>query len=93
MVNAAPEISSAQVRAARSWLGWTQEVLANKAGVSKRAVVRAESDSSVSQANTSARIRSALEAEGIRFDFEKMVGVGIGMRRPARSKHHSVGTI
>lgn len=83
MVNAPPQISAAQVRAARAWLGWSQEFLANKAGVSKRAVVRAESGASQPHATTSERLRTALEAEGISFNFDKMIGTGIGMRKPS----------
>lgn len=81
MVNAQPEISSAQVRAARAWLGWTQEVLASQAKVSKRAVVRAESGSSLPHAETSARLQAALEKAGLRFCFDKMVGTGIEMNK------------
>lgn len=81
MVNAPPEISANQIRAARAWLDWSQEFLAAQAKVSKRAVVRAESGSSLPRTETSARIRSVLEAEGIRFDFDKMIGIGIGMKK------------
>jgi len=56
MVNAQPEISAPQVRAARAWLGWSQEFLAKQAGVSKRAVVRAESGSSQPHKETAARL-------------------------------------
>lgn len=79
MVNAAPEISAAQVRAGRAWLNWSQEFLATQAGVSKRAIVRAESGSSLSRGETSIRIRKALEAAGLRFCFDKMVGTGVEM--------------
>lgn len=77
MVNAPPEISPAQVRAARAWLDWSQEFLAQQAGVSKRAVVRAESGSSLPRTETSTRIRNALEAGGLRFRFSKMVATGV----------------
>lgn len=77
MVNALPEISAAQVRAARAWLDWSQEFLALRAGVSKRAVVRAESGSSLSRSETLARIRHALEAAGLRFRFSKMIATGV----------------
>ncbi len=80
MVNIRPEISSAQIRAARAWLGWSQEFLASRAGVSKRAVVRAESESSQSHSTTSERIRAALEGEGVGFSFDKMIGTGIVVR-------------
>lgn len=77
MVNAPPEISASQVRAARAWLGWSQEFLAKQAGVSKRAVVRAESGSSQPQKETAVRLRNALEAAGLKFRFSKMKGTGV----------------
>lgn len=76
MVNP-PDISPAQLRAARAWLNWRQQFLATKAGVSKRAVVRAESGSSLPRTATSARIRSALEGAGLQFRFSKMVATGV----------------
>lgn len=79
MVNAQPLISAAQVRAARAWLGWSQEKLAEQAGVSKRAVVRAESGSSVPHRETSAKLQAALETAGVQFRFNKMVGTGVEM--------------
>ncbi|MBN8967630.1 helix-turn-helix domain-containing protein [Afipia sp. TerB] len=83
MVNSKPEISSRQVRAARAWLGWTQEFLASQAGLSKRAVVRAESGSSQPHAETSVRLRTALEAAGLQFRFSNTVGIGIEIAAPS----------
>ncbi|WP_441255786.1 helix-turn-helix domain-containing protein [Tardiphaga sp. 285_C5_N1_2] len=74
-----PAITSAQLRAARAWLDWSQEELAAKAGISKRAVVRYESGTSVSHAETSTSLRTALEAEGLRFLFNGMKGTGLSV--------------
>lgn len=58
MVNAAgPSISPTQVRAARAWLQWNQDVLAEKAGVSKDTLNRFERGRSVPYAETLDLIR------------------------------------
>ncbi|QND71456.1 helix-turn-helix transcriptional regulator [Tardiphaga robiniae] len=74
-----PAITSAQLRAARAWLNWSQEQLAAKAGISKRAVVRYEGGGSVSHAETSTSLRTALEAAGLRFSFDGMRGTGLSV--------------
>lgn len=79
MVN--PEISPAQIRAGRAWLRWSQEYLASRAGVSKRAVVRAESDGSLPHRATSKQLRAALEEAGLKFCFSQMVAIGVEMSR------------
>lgn len=79
MVNARPDISPAQVRAARAWLQWSQDALAEKAGVSKDTLNRFERGKSVPYAETLAVIRSTLEAAGIRFQFNGSFPTGIGV--------------
>jgi transcriptional regulator with XRE-family HTH domain len=60
-------VTSGQVRAARALLGWTQEVLADRALVALTALKRLESDRlSVRDAAREA-VRKALEATGIVF--------------------------
>jgi transcriptional regulator with XRE-family HTH domain len=76
MVNQ-PLISSAQVRAARAWLKWSQDELAIKSGVSQRSIARYELERSVPYAATLARIREAFEAAGVHFQFEGVVSKGI----------------
>lgn len=80
-----PDISPAQVRAARSWLKWNQDFLAKKAGVSKTTLNRFEQGKSVPYRETSDVLRRTLEAEGIRFQFKKEVAVGIEMLTNAES--------
>lgn len=61
-------ITARQTRAARALLGWTQEMLADKAKVSLTALKRMESGSGLRvYESTSDQIRRALEAEGIAF--------------------------
>ena len=61
-------ITAQQTRAARALLGWTQEMLADKAAVSLTALKRMESGSGLRvYESTSDQIRRALEAEGIAF--------------------------
>ena len=66
------------LRAARAALGIENVHLADKAGVSKRTLVRIEALQSVSEASR-ASVQAALEAEGIEF-LPSMIGVGPGLR-------------
>ncbi|MFC5386845.1 hypothetical protein ACFPLB_12825 [Aquamicrobium segne] len=61
-------ITAHQTRAARALLGWTQEMLADKAAISLTALKRMESvnDERVYE-STSDRVRRTLEAAGIVF--------------------------
>jgi len=69
MVNDA-DILPAQLRAARAWLGWSQEELAVKSGVSKHSIARYEQGRSLAYDGTLAKLKSVLEAAGIRFHFD-----------------------
>jgi transcriptional regulator with XRE-family HTH domain len=60
-------ITSRQVRAARALLGWTQELLADKALVALTALKRLESDRLLVRDATRDAVRKALEATGIVF--------------------------
>lgn len=61
--------SSAQIRAARALLSWSQGELADKAGISLPTVKRMETQGldSCNYANVKA-VQAALEAAGIRFE-------------------------
>ncbi|MEH2480972.1 transcriptional regulator with XRE-family HTH domain [Nitrobacteraceae bacterium AZCC 2146] len=69
MVNS-PDISPPQLRAARAWLGWSQDKLALRSGVSKHSIARYEQGRSIAYDGTLAKLKSALEAAGIRFHFD-----------------------
>ncbi|WP_128970958.1 helix-turn-helix domain-containing protein [Bradyrhizobium tropiciagri] len=77
MVNDGPEISPAQLRAARAWLNWSQAELAKAAGVAKTVVNRYEQGYSVPHAESLRKVQGALEAAGIRFEFDGMKGTGV----------------
>lgn len=62
-------LTSVQIRAARSALGWSAEDLGRISGVSRRTVVSMETSEGVPSANASTleAVRKALEAAGIEF--------------------------
>ena len=61
-------VTSRQVRAARALLGWTQEMLADKAPVALTALKRLESENDLKvREDTLDLVRRALEAGGIVF--------------------------
>ncbi len=57
----------AQIRAARAMLNWPQTELANRAGISKTALVAIELGNSDPKASTLRAIRTALEDAGVEF--------------------------
>src|SRR5260370_38059263 len=76
-------ITSRQVRAARALLGWTQEMLADKAVVALTALKRLESDPLKVREDTRHRVRRALQAAGIAFvDLDHGEGVMLIRNRP-----------
>ena len=78
-------ITSRQVRAARALLGWTQEMLADKALVALTALKRLESDLKVRE-ETRHRVHSTLRAAGIAFvSREDEEGVTRRRNRPTRA--------
>ena len=62
-------IISAQIRAARTALGWTTSQFADHAGVATRTVFRLEASDGIPNANSNTlhNVQSALEAAGIEF--------------------------
>lgn len=70
-------ITSRQVRAARALLGWTQEMLADKALVALTALKRLESENDLAvREDTRHQAVKALEAAGIVFlDSDRGQGV------------------
>jgi ribosome-binding protein aMBF1 (putative translation factor) len=76
-------ITSRQVRAARALLGWTQEMLADKALVALTALKRLESDRLQVREDTRDQVRRALEAAGIVF-LSSGRGEGVMLVRTSR---------
>ncbi len=71
------EITPAQCRAARGLLGWTQEELGTRAGVTVRTVLAFERGENRPQAATLAKLVACLEGAGITFrDEPGWVGQG-----------------
>lgn len=74
-------VSSAQVRAARGLLGWSQDELSAASGVPKRTLARMELAQGSSQQRTLSAIRAALEAAGVEFIAENGGGAGVRLKK------------
>lgn len=70
-------VNREQIRAARGWLGISQESLAAASGVAKRTIAHFESGTRDPHARTLRDLREALEKLGVEFLFDRDVGVGI----------------
>jgi len=73
-------ISVEQVRAARAWLGISQQELADAAGIEVRTIHRIEHGFRGATERTLRRIKTAFEAKGIVFQFDGGKPVGISIR-------------
>lgn len=73
-------IAPEQSRAARAWLGWSQDELARRANVSINTVWNFESRQKLVHFNSIASIRQAIEARGIRLLFDE-TGLAAGIVR------------
>jgi transcriptional regulator with XRE-family HTH domain len=73
--------TSAQSRAARGLLDWSQTDLATKAGISLSTVRDFETGKRSPIANNLAAMRKALEAAGIEFIPENGGGAGVRLRK------------
>lgn len=67
-------VTSAQIRAGRALLNWTVRDLADRAGVHRNTVTRAETDAT-GPGHATAAIRTALEAAGVEFTNGDAPGV------------------
>jgi transcriptional regulator with XRE-family HTH domain len=70
-----------QSRAARAWLGWSQEELAKRSNVSVNTVRNFERGQKTLHFNSIAAMRQAIEVAGIQLLFNEN-GVAAGIRRP-----------
>lgn len=75
-------MTSAQCRAARALLNWSQVDLATAASVSKQTLVDFERGARTPYDRTLAEIRRALEAAGVRFIPQNGGGPGVRLRSP-----------
>lgn len=74
-------ISSAQIRAARGLLKWTQASLAAKAGVSIVTLNMIEGETVKPRSRTLASIQEVLEGGGVEFIGDEDAGLGVKFRR------------
>jgi transcriptional regulator with XRE-family HTH domain len=79
-------ITSAQCRAARGLVGWSQQELAKNAGVGTVAIHQLESGTSQPRRATLDVVRRALEAAGVEFIDENGGGAGVRLRKPSEAK-------
>jgi predicted transcriptional regulator len=79
-------ITPSQCRAARGLLGWNQEDLATKAGVSQVTVHQLEAGVTQPRRATLDVIRRAFENAGVEFIDENGGGPGVRLRKPTRDK-------
>ena len=82
------KISIRQIKAARSLLGWSQDDLADRSGVSKPTIGRLEatdSDEPIGgRPETGAALVAALEKAGVEFIPENGGGAGVRLAKRAR---------
>jgi DNA-binding XRE family transcriptional regulator len=69
-----------QIRAARAWLGLSQEELADRAGVARRTIIRLENTDEPRSERIMEKLRTVFEELGIEFLFEGRHGVGLRHR-------------
>ena len=85
-------LTSFQIRAARSILGWTAQDLARESSVSMRTIRRAEltgGDTNMTAPNDLS-VRRALELAGVEFIDQNGGGPGVRLRRPLPKKNLSL---
>jgi transcriptional regulator with XRE-family HTH domain len=75
-------VSSRQIRAARSLLGWTQQTLADKSVVAVNSVRAVERDLPYPKSETVEAIKGALRRAGIVFLPEDNMGEGVRLNWP-----------
>lgn len=79
-------IDSAQIRAARGLLKWTQAMLAHEAGLSVVTLNMIESDSVDPRASTLRAIEQTLEKAGVEFIGSEQDGLGVRFRGARRRR-------
>jgi transcriptional regulator with XRE-family HTH domain len=77
-------VNAFQIRAARAWIGLSQQQLADEAGIAGRTLIRIENSEEPGSERTMEKLRVALEKRGIEFLFEGPQGVGVRYRGPKK---------
>ena len=81
-------VTPREVRAARAFLGWTRQQLADRAVVALNTVIRLEQGVVDSRSSTLEAVRRALEAAGIEFLSLREESEGIRVRRARAASRH-----
>jgi transcriptional regulator with XRE-family HTH domain len=76
-------ITPDQCRAARGLLDWSQQVLAERAGVGIVTIRQLEAESHLPRRATLAVVRGAFEVAGVEFIDENGGGAGVRLRKPS----------
>ena len=86
MSESIPKVSIRQIKAARALLSWSQEQLANAAGISVPTIKRLEAqDGPVGgREETAMKIINTVKAAGVEFIDENGGGPGVRLRKPTR---------
>ncbi len=79
-------ITSAQCRAARGLLSWSQQNLADRADVGIMTIHQFEKEGSQPRRSTLEVVRRAFENAGVEFIDENGGGPGVRLRKPAKDK-------
>ena len=64
-------LSPQQSRAARGWLGWSQDELAKQANVALRTIASFERGEQIPRPNNIAAMKHAIEGAGVRLLFDQ----------------------
>ena len=79
-------VTSRQIRVGRALLGWTQQLLADRALVAVNSVRAVERGLSYPKSETVNAIRAALTKAGIVFLSDGEMGEGVRLTKPSRRK-------
>lgn len=82
---------SAQCKAGRAMLGWSQDQLAAAAGVSKPTIADFERGSRVPMRQNIEAMRRAMEEAGLEFLDRNGAGRGVRFRDPQEGENDSAG--
>jgi predicted transcriptional regulator len=79
------KVSIRQIKAARALVGWRQDELAHRSGISLPTIKRLEaSDGALGgRADTAGKLVTALQEAGVIFIDENGEGPGVRLRKPA----------